>query len=168
MPGCQQTRCRTGGKPLATPAWALCAELWGQTASRADEEARGGLEKRRAPCAKCRAGLNDPAQRSSGTCHLAQLAVHPDSCKRDLGAVTAKTFLQGRSRLGLLGFQVWRAVWVGVGRTGPSTLVALVPTEPRAGFARKSGPCEPPAGHPVPSVCPHCPPHISRHFSNKW
>lgn len=58
----------------------------GQTASREDEEARGGLEKRRAPCAKCRAGLNDPAQRSLGTCHLAQLAVHPDSCKRFRGS----------------------------------------------------------------------------------
>lgn len=49
------------------------------------------------PCARRCAGLSDPTRTSSGAWHPARTAVRPDSRKRDLGAATAKTFLQGLS-----------------------------------------------------------------------
>lgn len=150
-----------GRKAIAnTSGWALYTEPKGVDSKRGGQEAKGGSEKRRrSTCSPCVPGavlgLSDPARRSTGTWHLARAAAHPDGHKRELEVVTARTFLQGLSRLQLLGFQV--GVGGGVGRCGKDrgegTVVATSALE--AHFARKGGPVRPP------------PSAQARHFSNR-
>lgn len=101
-------------------------------------------------------GLSDPAQRSTGTWHLARAAAHPDGHKRDLGVVTARTFLKGLPRLWLLGFQV--GVGGGVGRCGKDRGQGTLWSQMPEGLALLG------SGRRVPSAWPPCAPSTSRAF----
>lgn len=130
-----------------TPAWALCTEPQGQ--ERREEE----MSDTPVCPALCWASVTQRGGAQGPGILPERAAINSDCCKRDLGAVTGKTFLQGPSGLGLLGLQVGGGVGGSGKDRGHGTVVAPMATVPQGLALPGSG------GRVSPPQDPLCPQH---------